>query len=236
MQSNLIPGLLGGAAGAILGYFIPRLTTEVVSYKCHQRGKPLPERELPQWVKPLCALILGLFSVSTLLSASGPLLCVKAIYAIFFAAAALTISLTDCSIHLIPNEGVLLLLGTGIVYRLLFEGWSGLLNALCTLGLAILIFGGSSAIFYVWKHQSGLGAGDLKYVFAIAIIVGTSGAVDFLLGMAAAILAYVFFGMQTYRFRMTDYFPMAAHLSCGFLLALVAPYLAEDLTLFGIAH
>ena len=230
----VISGIIGGAAGAILGYFAPRLTAEVVAYKCRQRGKDLPENEFPKWVKPVCALIMGLFSALTLIGADGPLLHVKALFVIFFAAAALVISMTDCAIHLIPNEGVLLLLVMGLAYRLLFDGWSGLLNALCALGLAILIFGGSSAIFYVWKHQSGMGAGDLKYVFVIAIIVGTAGAVNFLLGMAAAILAYVLIGMQLYWFRLTDYFPMAAHLSCGFLLALAAPYAEGVMEFLGI--
>lgn len=221
--------LMGTAAGIAIGCAIPGIARKIIAYKCRQRGRPEPEESLGKGIGRKCIAIMALFSAFALLTgfvSKETGLGYKAYFLIFFAAIALTISLVDCSIHLIPNEAVLLLLALGIIYRVVFDGVSSLLNALLALGIAILIFGGSSALFFLLKKRSGLGAGDLKYAFAISMIVGTSGMLYFLGGMAIAVLAYVFIGMRRHLFSMTDYFPMAAHLSCGFAVALLAPFAA----------
>lgn len=223
----LLPALTGAVIGAAVGYFVPCIAKKTISYKCRQCGKPEPQKPIPKWVKLLCVLVMTILAalvVGTGSSILGGMFRYKVFFAIIFIAIAMVISLTDCYIHLIPNESILLLLGLGIIYRLLFDGLSGLLNALLALGLALLIFGGSSAIFFLVKRRTGLGAGDLKYVFALSVIVGTSGMNPFLSGMAVAILLYVFIVMGRHLLLMNDYFPMAAHLSCGFLVALLIPY------------
>lgn len=223
----LLPALGGAAIGAVVGCFVLLVAKKTISYKCRQRGIPEPQNPIPKWVKLLCVLVMTILTalvVGAGNSLLGGVFRYRMLFVIAFIAIALVISLTDCSIHLIPNESILLLLGLGIAYRLLFDGPSGMLNALLVLGIALLIFGGSSAIFFFVKNRTGLGAGDLKYVFAISVIIGTSGMLPFLSGMAVAILLYVFIAMGRHLLLMNDYFPMAAHLSCGFLVALLIPY------------
>lgn len=223
----LLPALTGAVIGVAVGCFIPHITKKIISYKCRQRGKPEPQSLIPKWIKLLCVLAMIILSAGVVGAGSsllGGMFRYKAFFVIAFIAIAMVISLTDCYIHLIPNESVLLLLGLGIIYRILFDGPSGLLDALLALGLALLIFGGSSVIFFLIKGRTGLGAGDLKYVFAVSIIIGTSGMIPFLSGMAVVILFYVFVVMGRHLLLLNDYFPMAAHLSCGLLVALLIPY------------
>lgn len=223
----LLPTLTGAVTGAVVGCFILRIAKITISYKCRQRGKSEPQKQIPKWVKLLCVLVMTILSalvVGTANSILGGMYRYKAFFVIAFIAISLVISLTDCCIHLIPNESILLLLVLGIIYRLIFDGLSGMLNALLALGLAILIFGGSFVVFFLITKRPGLGAGDLKYVFALSVIIGTSGMSPFLSGMAVAILLYVFIVMGRHLLQMNDYFPMAAHLSCGFLVALLIPY------------
>ena len=232
----LILGLAGAVIGATVGLFIPHIARKTIFYKCWQRQKPEPPKSISEWLRVLCILLMTVLTalvVTTGYAILGGVFRYKVIFTIIFIAIALVISLTDCYIHLIPNECVLLLFGLGIVYRILFDGLSGLLNALIALGLVILIFGGSSAIFFLIKGRTGLGAGDLKYVFALAVIIGTSGMIPFLSGMAIAILLYIFIVMGKHLLLINDYFPMAAHLSCGFLVALLIPYVeaASELVL-----
>lgn len=219
--------LTGGIMGAAIGWLVPRAAKKVTLYKCKQRGKSPPEMSMPKLGNMICILLFAILSAFVMTSGRtiiGGEMQYKAFFALFFITVAVVVSLTDCYIHLIPNESILLLLVVGIMYRLLFDGWVGLLNALLAIGLSILIFGGSSALFFLLKKRSGLGAGDLKLVLVYSIIVGYPDLFWFLLGMAAAILFYIFIGFQRYMLRMTDYFPMAAHLSFGFWVAMLIPY------------
>ena len=232
----LISALEGAVVGGAIGCIIPQIVKKTVSYKCRQRGRPEPQKSIPKWLRALCIFMMMILTALTAVSGSvifSGVYRYKVFFTILFITIALVISLTDCYIHLIPNESILLLLGLGIIYRLVFDGLFGLLNALLALGITILIFGGSSAIFFLIKKCTGIGAGDLKYVFAISVIIGTSGIIPFLSGMAVAVLAYVFIVVGKHLLLMNDYFPMAAHLSCGFAVALLLPYIkaAQEITL-----
>lgn len=214
--------------GLVGGWVTMRVTPEVISYKCEQRGKMKPETPISERAKLIGVATVTVFSIVAItcgLLVMGGQYKYQSFFAVVFAMIAVSVSLTDISLRIIPNESVILMLLLGLIYRLLFDGFSGLMNSLLALGLTIVIFGGSSALFFFMKKQIGLGAGDLKWAMVISIIVGYPGLLWFLCGMAAAVLIYVFVGMLRKRFLMADYFPMAAHLSCGFLLALLAPYI-----------
>lgn len=225
----LVYGVPSAIAGVVIGYVALHIAQKMITYKCRQRGNPEPQKPFTKWLKLLCGLVMAVLTALVITGGEvflGGTFRYRMFFAVAFATIALIISLIDCRIHLIPNELVLLLLGLGFIYRLLFDGWYGLVNALLALGASILIFGGSSAVFYFIKKQSGLGAGDLKYAFTICAVVGTSGLIPFLCGMAVAILLYVFFVIGRHLLLMGDYFPMAAHLSVGFLIALLMPYIS----------
>lgn len=231
-----LSGILSGAAiGAVIGYMIPDIAHKVVLYKCRQRGQEEPKKEISKKLRIICVTLMALFSAIVMVCNGltvGAALFYESLFVIIFAMQALIVSLVDCKIHLIPNESVLLLLGIGIGYRFLFDGLLGLFHSLLALGVAILIFGGSSALFYFFRKRSGLGAGDIKYIFAISIVIGIEGMPYFIAGMAIAVLGYVFIGMKKGLILMTDYFPMAAHLSIGFATALLEAYVSVAMTNF----
>lgn len=226
-------GVPSAIAGAMIGCVSPVIAESLISCKCRRRGKPEPQNPFPKWVKPVCGVLMAVLTAVTMTAGGvflGGTYRYQAYFVVAFMTIAMLISLIDCAIHLIPNEMVLLLLGLGLVYRLVFDGLPGLLNGLIALGASILIFGGSSAIFYLIKKRIGLGAGDLKYAFALSVAIGTSGLIPFLCGIAAAILLYILIVVVRRMLVMGNYFPMAAHLSVGFLAALLLPYVSSWVT------
>lgn len=222
-----IAAAVSGIAGAALGWLTSHFTKKLIAYKCRQRSRPKPDDSVSKRAKWFGIILLMLISMCAFTCGNfviGGQFRYKAIFVVFFTMIAISVSLTDIRLHLIPNESVLVLLIAGILYRVLFDGAVGLVNGLLGIGLAILVFGGTTAVFYFFKRIPGIGAGDLKWILAISFIVGYPGFLWFLCGLVAAILVYVFLKMKRHLLHITDYFPMAAHLSFGFVVALLVPY------------
>lgn len=223
-----------GIAGAGLGWLTSHLSKKLIAFKCKQRNRQEPDISVSGKAKWFSIILLALISMCAFTCGSlviGGQFRYKAFFIVFFAMIAMSVSLTDIRLHLIPNECVLVLLVAGILYRVLFDGLSGVFNGLLGMGLAILVFGGTTAIFYFLKKTPGIGAGDLKWILATSFIAGYPGMLWFLGGTAVAILAYVYIEMKCHLLHMSDYFPMAAHLSFGFMVALLVPYV-EAVPLF----
>lgn len=223
----LVIVVAGGIVGADLGWLTSYLTKNLIAFKCKQRNRPKPDISVSgkaKWSSIILLMLISAFAFTCGSLVIGGQFRYKAFFVVFFAMIAMSVSLTDIRLHLIPNESVLVLFVAGILYRVLFDGLAGLFNGLLGIGLAVLVFGGITVIFYFLKKTPGIGAGDLKWILAISFIVGYPGFLWFLCGIVVAILAYVFLKMKSHLLHITDYFPMAAHLSFGFVVALLVPY------------
>lgn len=230
----LYKGIMSGMVGAVLGLFLPDMVSGVIEYKCKQRRLRQPDSQSLLSGALFMGIIVFMVSASVVAGIVAPI--GLDMFLIVFAAMSLIVSLTDYYIRLIPNECVLMIIIIGIIYRFCQGGGIALLNSLVALGVIVLIFGGSAAIFYMIKKQSGVGAGDIKLAMAIAITVGIPGVYYFLLGMALAVIVYLLAVIKLRRFSVNRYFPMAAHLCIGFLMALYGSYIIDSsvITMFGL--
>lgn len=214
-----------GIIGAVIGAFIPDITLYLIKYKCKQRNRSQPDMQ---------GLKKGVFRISIILFTAAVSIAVslitsvwESVFLMIFIIAAIITAITDHYIRLIPNEYVLFLFVIGLIYRIIRGGGEGVLNSLAAFGISLLFFGGSAAVFYLIKKQSGIGAGDIKLAMAVSIIVGYPGVLYFILGSALAMMVYILFIMRMHMFNMQYYFPMAAHLCIGFFIALMTPYFYE---------
>ena len=109
-------------------------------------------------------------------------------------AIALAAAVLDAQQHRIPNWLTYPTIAGGLLLRIYYYGWQGLLTAL---GGSLLAF----ALVFVFYAVHALGGGDLKLLAALGSMVGPHNVIDILVatGIAGGILALIY---SAYRGRI----------------------------------
>ncbi|HZK56762.1 MAG TPA: prepilin peptidase [Clostridia bacterium] len=214
-------GIIGAVLGLLIGSFIFRISDKIIRYKCEKLDKEMPESDtMSKMLKNIFILVHVSLYIATYLIM--PL--TKAIFVGLFVTIAVVGTIVDVYIHIIPNETVLFLLGTGVVYRIITGGISSFKGSLLGLLLVTGLFLGTGAIVYLMKGTIGVGAGDLKLAMAISIALGYPGTLYFLIGLAGAILGYLALRYMSRTLVFGASFPMAGQIMTGFIIAFFFPY------------
>lgn len=208
------------SVGIAMGSIIPSLAWRIIRYKCIKRHKEIPPVCKLRWQIAMAILNVILFTLAgwKLPTAEAVMVCVFVLIAIIS-------TLVDIEIRIISNEMVLLLLVSGVIYRIISGGAESLLGSLGALAIVIAIFGGSALISKRLMKDIGIGAGDLKLAMAIAITVGYPEVYTFLFGLAIAVGLYCVAGLKLCLLTRKSTFPMCGHIMAGFLFVLFMPYI-----------
>ena len=212
----------GAVLGSMLGSLIPRAVRFLTAYKSRKRGKTSPDNVLCDRKSQLAVILMDL-----LLSAASMLLMpvLPALTAICIIQISLVCVFVDWYMRIIANETVLLMLGLGVVYRILIGGFSALPGSLGAMGLVSVLFGGLATLMTALRGIPEVGAGDIKYAMAAAVVVGWPNVFWFLFCFAGTVLLYCFLGMKLSLLNRKSYFPMCLHLSLGLMGGMFLPLL-----------
>jgi leader peptidase (prepilin peptidase) / N-methyltransferase len=204
-----------GLIGCVVGFFTPKIAYSITVYKQKQRNQQVEKHILDHWlIKVGAAIINGMISgIYSYFSESF----LGIIFIIIFAVIAIIFSLIDWRIRIIPNELVLISIVLGLLYQLLENG-------LKSLGLALICMVGLLAVFIIIGLIAGLdkiGAGDVKLIAVMGLVLGYPSIFAGLLVMSIALLIYIFGGMLAGKLTHVSMFPYAPFMMLGMICGLI---------------
>ncbi|WP_242939376.1 prepilin peptidase [Tindallia magadiensis] len=215
MESFLF--FFAGFIGWQAGKNISKLTNAIINWKQSKRTETYRVyREEKKGDKRIdtVLLVIGAY-VSIFLLPVG-----EALFSILMSVLGLLLIRIDQRIRIIPNELVLLLFIVGCMKQVMSNGifglGEGLIAVVATMG--ILIF--AAFIHKFFSGAMGVGAGDIKLMMALAMILGIHQLPGLLLGISATLILYLGYLKMTAGFFLKQSFPMALQIMGGFMLAL----------------
>lgn len=209
--------------GTIIALYLPSAITKLADYKMDQSQKPRVVIRLSITTRICLTVLHVLLYVAAFFYIPLP----QAILVAFFITIACIAAIIDFYLRIIPNEIVLILLASGILYRILDGGFASLLGSLIALLLTIVLFAAAAGITFIRKHTIGVGAGDIKLAMVLSIALGFPGVVYFFLGLGVAVIAYLLISLKGGFLIKDSYFPMAAPILVGFLFAVFWPVIEQ---------
>lgn len=218
MSQRFLLSILISSIGMVLGLFMPKLVDKIVEYKGfkdYQNSRyDLNGKEVS--IYTICSiLIFFLFFIAFYFYDLT-----EAIFLALFVIIAVAGTLVDIRIRIIPNELVLILFITGLIYTVVINGWRSLMSSLTATMLTILVFALSAIVTRKLKGAIGVGAGDIKLSMAIAFTVGFGKVYIFLFGISMAVLIYCAIGMWLKKLTIGSAFPMCGPIMFGFMVVL----------------
>lgn len=205
----------------LLFFSVPIISNKVIKYKDDKRSR---DNKLVYYSEPNSFLLFSMFFVAFVsIYISLSLFEIwRFIFILIFIFIACIGTYIDIKVRIIPNEMIMVLMGLGILYRFGDEGFIGGAYGVLT---AVGMFAFLVASFFLAKsffiHIQPGGAGDLKLMMAVAIIVGYP---DILVSVFACMVSYIVFvsfGILFKRIKMTSYLPMAGFIMFGLIFGLV---------------
>lgn len=215
MTQSTITLVLGGA-GAGLGCLLPTLIRKIDAVRrgngrtgiCAALCAGAP------WAKPLFCLasaaawVVGSLTMGGL--AAGFLLGLVLVLALLLA-------VIDLRVRVIPNELVLALLLTGVVFQLYHGGVAALLNAMLTMVALALLF----LLFAALLGLGMVGAGDVKLAAAMGMVLGYPAVMPAMIIMSTAFALVGLGGLLSRRLTLKSMLPFAPFLMLGMVVSLL---------------
>lgn len=201
----------------------PMVVEAVVEYKQRQRTKALEDRAYSIVFYRLICFIVGC-GVTYLAQTHYELLPMSIVILIGFMACVGT--LVDNRIRIIPNEMVIVLFVLGLILRFISGGLNQIfVGLICVVG-TILIFALSYVVSKMFsKGMIPVGAGDLKLLMAMAMIVSYPGIMYAVFGIAVSMLLYIFIGAILKKITFYSYLPMAGFIYLGILIGIFSKFI-----------
>ncbi|WP_350343115.1 prepilin peptidase [Proteinivorax tanatarense] len=210
--------------GFVLGFYISSAVKKIILWKQGKNNKTYTlyrsEKNSDKWINAI------LLSIGFLLAFSFLDLYAAILTAVMSALALFGVR-TDERIRIIPNELVLLLLITGLLNQLIINGFKGVGAGILALAIVTMIFFISARLTKLMSGSLGVGAGDIKLVMALSLMVGLDKIVLFVVGIAAFLLVYILYGLFTYKIKVGSRFPMCTQIMGGFMIVMYQPVLIE---------
>lgn len=204
-----------GAVGICIGVLLPAVAKRIAAYKLSQRNRQLETHRQDRWlVKQGAGLFVGLSSGIYAYFSDNALLIG---FSIVLIGIATVFALIDWRIRIIPNEMVIITLVLGTLYQ--FAGYG-----LKSLGLALICMMGMLTLFVILGLIVGLqkiGAGDVKLVAVMGLILGYPNIVAGILAMSIALLIYLLVGMVAGKLTHVSMFPYAPFITLGIVSGLL---------------
>jgi len=206
--------IIFGLLGCGIGFFIPRVSNQIIEIKLTQRQRQKDTNFLDQkkWVI-LMIICNGLFwGVSGYFAPNiltGLLICCLVTMAIMF-------TVIDMIIHIIPNEMLLVGLVLGIVFQLSTFGLKHFWIALACMATIVVMFTIVGLILGLNK----IGAGDVKLAGLMGLILGYPLILYAILMMCVALILYTVVGLSTGKMTHVTMFAFAPFLMLGLITGL----------------
>lgn len=224
----------------IISYYIPKFAYKYANWKLTKKGNDtLKEYKYKLWVPvSMIAMILSiLVSVYYL-----PFW--KLIFVLVFTCFAVFGAIVDDTISIIGNEMLLYMLPVGLVYRFIDGGFSlaTVGSSLLAVVMVIVFLLVCHLIVYLHKGVRGVGMGDVKLSFIIALTLGVAGMYDFLIALALGLIIHIVYMIIKvplyikHVLSTSSTFPMCAAIMFGLWFALIARYIPYIQQYRGIAN
>lgn len=214
---NIAMALLAGAAGMVSGWFIPLMALKTTEYMLKKNGGTLPPDT--RFTSPLLKLVC-LISNGALWAAVGMFSdnFFHTVLLLVILLDALIIAIIDIRIRLIPNEAVLIMLLTGLILQISFNGIVSLISAIATMFVVMAAF---IALGYLMGLKT-IGAGDVKLAGAMGLTLGFPHILYGLIGMSLVLLVWCSGGLITRKLNLKSMLAFAPFMMAGMVFAIVA--------------
>ena len=215
----LVDYLIGSGLGMLTGFVFNRLAIKQVVKRSNDENKQ------KQFKKPIM-LVLWILVTALLFDAiiyqQGGLTNVKTLEYLIFIPALINIAAVDFQIRKIPNELLLLMLVTKIVFIVIEIVQKGI-----SVDLVFYPFLISFIAFMVFSVPSwfkvSIGAGDIKLAGVIGFCFGMYMFLQAMVIMAVFILAYLVYLLITHKGNLKTAIAMGPYLSIGIILTMLFP-------------
>ncbi len=214
---NITMAIIFGTAGLAAGWFIPAAAEKTIVYKYKKRGKTLTEdtRYNSLALKLLCLAAAGALWAAAGAFSSGP---IQAVLLAVILYDTLVIALIDVRTRMIPNETVLLLALSGLALRVVVYGIPSVLPAILSMLAVMVVFTALGSFL----GKGSVGAGDVKLVGAIGLVLGWPYILYALVGMSALMLLWCAGGLLLKKMTLKSMLAFAPFISGGAAIAIIA--------------
>lgn len=215
-MNHIIAAVILGLAGFSVGLLTPMAADKIIFYKCSRKDTKYiyDTRFTSRFVLTVVCL------VNTLAWSLAGLKMENTLAALFLAilfAASVLIAVIDLRIYIIPNELVLFVLVTGILFQIQYFGFRSLLTACSAMFAMIMLFTVAAGIAGAGK----VGAGDIKLAGAMGLVLGYPNIMTALIVMSAALVLYSVIGLITRKLTLHSMFAFAPFMMSGMAFSLV---------------
>ena len=214
---DITMALIFGAAGMLSGWFIPIAAQKVTEYKYLKKGKTLEAdpRYTSILVKLLCLLVNGFFWAAAGAFSAAAL---QAVLLSVILTDAVVITLIDIRTHMIPNETVLVLVAAGLLLRVTAFGVISLIPAIISMMTVMVVF----TTLGSFLGSGTIGAGDVKLIGAIGIILSWPYIMYGLIGMSALMLVWCSAGLLAKKMTLKSMLAFGPFIMGGTAFAIIA--------------
>lgn len=212
---NIIIAIFYGILGFIVGYEIPFASLKIIEFK--KRKYDFRENNLlHSKILLFCLCIfngiawaaLGYFIENEIIA--------------FLISIQITLGLIiayiDISIRIIPNELVLTLIISGILFQLINFGPKAMIGSLVSMIVMMFVFI-SVAVFVGFGK---VGAGDVKLAGVMGLALGYPLIITAVGIMSVALILFIFIGMALKKIYLSTMLPMAPFMIVGYIISLLS--------------
>jgi len=206
--------IIFGLLGCVIGFFIPRVSNQIIEIKLTQRQRQKETNFLDHRIWVILMTIgngffwgiIGYLAPSVL---TGILICLLFTMAIMF-------TVIDMIIHIIPNEMLMVGILIGIVFQLSTFGINHFWIALACMATIVVLF----TIVGLIMGLNKIGAGDVKLAGLMGLILGYPLILYAILMMCVALIIYTVVGLSTGKMTHVTMFAFAPFLMLGLVTGL----------------
>ncbi len=221
---NIVGAVILGIAGAVLGFFVPKIIQYFVLYAGSKREATYV---VPQYYNCLYFKLI-FYLINTAAWVLSGLLQGNIMIALMTAiliSIAIIITAIDLLIRIIPNYLVLAMLIAGAIFQVSTNGLWGLLYALICGVVMMVVFTAVAGVVGFGQ----VGAGDVKLAGAMGLALGYPQIFTAMIIMAAVLIVYCIGGLVTKKLTLKSAFPFAPFMMAGMIFVLVCQIFALNL-------
>ncbi len=214
---NIILGSFLGAAGLLTGWFIPAAAERLIEYKYIKKGQALSRdpRYTSVWLRLVCLAVNGALWAAAGAYAAGIAQAVLLAVILFDA---LMITIIDIRTHIVPNEAVLVLALAGLALRIIASGLPSVIPAIISMLTVMVVF----TTLGSFLGAGTVGAGDVKLVGAIGLVLSWPYIMYGLVGMSALMLVWCGGGLIAKKMTLKSMLAFAPFMMGGAVFAILA--------------
>jgi len=211
---NIFKIIIFGIMGLVIGYKIPDVSDKIIKYK-----RPETNIDENSFLSSYIMKVLIAAVTAVLWALSGSInytiigLLISAQITI-----GIIIGYIDVKIRIVPNELVLAMVVSGIIFQILNYGFRALIVAAITMIVMMGVFTAVAGFVGFGK----VGAGDVKLAGAMGLGLGYPLIVTAVGIMAVSLLIFILTGMALKKIYLSTMLPFAPFMIIGYITAFIS--------------